>query len=580
MLKKSQDSYARIPEAPGLFASSSVYKDRGFEGRLGLSYLSNGYESDESKSSENKFVQEYGLGYRGNIYNPKLLDYSLMGILRYEDVDTKFNDEASKIKVESQDYKVDFNFLRDSSMPFRIYAEKSDRPTSVVYEAGLIRSLNSSESKGISGSIDFNFFDYTYSATDMSTQYESFLNFEDRNTKTYSNSIRKQEENYNFQLDYSNIEDIVQRNYTNSTQTTINSTEDNINLMYRWKINDEFAFDTYSYHREKEFGGSEAYSSSTTYANANLRWDPKTKHSASVSLDGFNIEDSFNTTESMTLREAYAYKITKNLTLSQQADHSIVTSDILSTQSSSVGSAINYSESISKETRINSSLSANVRTFKSDNNVSANSNRYTYYARAGLSHDLSSLNSQANINVGYNESSSTLDEEDARYNADFTFTTMLYSLVRNHFNTSYYKEESKLRYLDVFMNRSINTILIEDYLSNSSQIGINGTLTTKVGASYSSVENGMTKLERLNPKGDLSFKYRFGSKVIFTSDMNVDSDLIYDIMTYRANNNLAYSTQKTKISLGYIYSKVIAGEDSALISRNSYALQARFERKF
>jgi hypothetical protein len=580
VLKKSQDAYTKVDNSSTSTLFPSAYRDGGLNGSLGLSYLSNGYDSARSSTSQDKLMQEYMLGYKGNIYSPRLLDYSIMGLLRYQDIDTKINEETSKTKVESQDYKVDLNFLRDSRVPFRVYAQKSDRPTSVVYEAGLIKSLNKSESAGLSGSIDFNYFDFTYSAANSDTQYESLFNLEDRNTKSYRNSIRKKEENYNFQLDYSNIEDTIQRDYANANRITTNSVEDNINLIYRWDINDDFKFDTYSYYTEKEYAGSESYASATTSANANLRWDPKTKHSASIGIDSFKIEDTFSTTESMSVRQAYGYKITKNLNVSQQSDYTIVTSDIISTESMSVGSGLNYSENISKDTRINSSLSGNVRSYRSDNNASADGNKYTVYGRAGIGHNIDSLNSQLSVNTGYNKSNSTLGDHDERYNVGLSFTTMMFSLIRNNFNASYYKEQTTLRYLDIFIDRNINTIIVDDYISNTSQVGINGSLTTKIGASYSSIENGMTKIERLNPKGDLNFKYRFSPKLIFTSDSHIDTDVIYDILTYRSNNSLAFSSQKTKISLGYNYSRIISGENSEFINGNSYTLQARFERRF
>lgn len=559
---------------------ASTYKDSGFYGSLGLSYLLNEYNSANSKSSQSDFMHEYKLGYKGNIYSPKLLDYSLMGLLRYEDIDIKVNDGTSKTKVESQDYKVDLNFLKESKIPFRVYAQKSDRPTSVVYAAGVIRSLNTYESAGVSGSIDFNIFDFTYSAANTDSEYESVSNREDRSTQTYRNAIRKRDDNYNFQLDYTNTNDLFQRDYADGNKTTTKSVENNTNLVYRWDINDDFLFNTYSFYREKEFVGTESYSSATTSATANLNWQPKNKHSASLSLDGFTIEDTFNTTKSVSVRQSYAYKVTKDFTISQQSDYNIVTSNLNVTKSMSVGSGLNYIKVITQDTRINVSLTANVRSNTSDSNTSVNSDMHTYYARAGLGHDMGYINSQLNVNTGYYGSSSTSGEKDDRYNADLSLATILFSLIRNHFSAAYYKEKAALRYADVFIDRKINKINVDDYISNSSKIGINGSITTKIGVSYSNIENGVTRTEHLNPKGALNFKYRLGPKLFFTSDMHVDTDLIYDIMTYRSNNSLAFNSGKTNISLGYNYNKIVSGKNSDLAIMDSYTLQARFERKF
>ena len=563
---------------PMLFAGT--YKDSGLFGSIRLSYLSNEYNGARSNSSQNNFMQEYKLGYRGNIYSPKLLDYSLMGLLRYEDIDSKVNEQTSKTKVTSKDYKIDLNFLKESKIPFRLYAQKNDRPTSVVYALGAIRTLNNYESTGASGSINFNIFDFTYGAVNTDTKYESVSNTEDRNTKTYRSSIRKRDRNYNFQLDHTNINDSVQREYADGNKTTTDTAENNINLVYRWDINKDFLFNTYSYYREKEFIGTESYSSTTTSANANLKWDPKTKHTASLSLDGFNIEDTFNSTKSVTLRQRYAYKITKNLNFSQQSDYNIITSNLDSAQSMGLGSGLSYVKNVNKDTRVNLSANVNVRSYTSDSNTSINSDRYTYYARAGVAHDIGSLNSRLNINIGYNGSNSTSGEMDKRYNADLSVITMLPSLIKNNFNAAYYQERATLRYTHLFTNRHINKINVDDYLSGSSKIGLNGSIAVRVGASYSNIENGTIKIERLSPKGNLNFKYRFGPKVLFTSNMNLDTDLIYDITTYRSNNSLAFNSRKTKISLGYNYNKIVSGDSSNLETRDSYTLQARFERSF
>lgn len=563
---------------PVLFAAK--YKDGGFYGSLGLSYLSNGYKTAKTKNSQNSFIQEYRLNYNGNVYSPKFLNYSLMGMLRYEDIDTKADNHTAKTKTESQDYKVNLNFLKESKIPFSIYAQKSDQPTSIVYATGVIKSSNYYESAGASGSIDFSIFDFSYSAVKTDTKYESESNSEDRNTNTYRNSIRKRDKNYNFQLDYTNINDISQREYTDRDGTTTETTENNIKLVYRWDINDKFLFNAYSNHREKDFIGTESYSTITTNANANLRWVPKTKHSASLSLDGFNMEDTYNTTKSISMRQSYAYKVTKNFNFSQQSDYNIVTSNLSSTQSMSLGSGLSYVKVLSKDTRINLSLNANMMSYTGDSNTSVNSERYTYSGRAGIGHSIGSLNSTLNLNTNYSGSNSTLGEIDERYNIDLSLVTILFTLFRNNFKASYYKEKAKLRYTDLFVDRKNTRVNLDDYISNSSRIGINGSLTTKVGASYSSSDNGTTKIERLSPKVDLNFKYRLGPKLMFTSNLHADRDLIYDIVTYRANNNLSFNSRKTKTSLGYNYNKTVSGSNSDLATVDSYTLQIKFERKF
>ncbi|MDY0117550.1 MAG: hypothetical protein RBR59_08240, partial [Sulfurimonadaceae bacterium] len=423
-----------------LYNLSSNYGPSDLYGSIGLTYISNKYKNDRTVSTQENFMQEYKLGYNSYIYNPKLVDYSIFGALRYEDVKSEINDVSGKTEIKSKDYKVDFNFLKDSKIPFKIYAQQSDRPASILYANTVNNSLNNVKSAGVSGSIKLNIFDVTYSVSNSNGVYESSISRENRENKTYQASIRKNEKNYNFQLGFSEISQASEREYTNLDNIISNNKEQNLNLLYRLDINDDLTFNTYSYYRKNEYKSDETLSTTTTSATASLRWNPKTKHSGSISLQSFNTKDDSYTMQNMSMNQDYRYKITKDLTFSQQSDYSVFDTNAITSESFGLASGLSYAKPISDTIRINVSGNANIRSISSDGNTSLDADTYRYNIQTGISKQINSINSNLSANVGYDTSINTLDEYNKRYNTNLSFVTKISSKMSNNFSTNYYNE--------------------------------------------------------------------------------------------------------------------------------------------
>ncbi len=559
---------------------SGFGSDRGLFGSIGYHYMYNDYRTSRIKNSQAKFMQEYKLGYRGNIYSPKLLDYSVMGLLRFENIKSDTNGIKGETKIDSEDYKLDFNFLKNSKTPFRITAQKTTRPVSVLYVNTLTRSQNDVQSIGISGSIRLNIFDITYSASDRSGVFESLLRVEDRETRLYKAALRKSDKDYNFQLGYRNINQIYTRDNADLSKSVTDNKEKNINLLFKWDINDDFTFNTYSYYKENEYRSSESLSSTTTSASASLLWNPKTKHSATISLQAYNLEDNYYTMNNISMNQGYNYRVTKNLMFSQQSNYSIVESNSVMSDNMSLGTGLSYTKPLSSTTRLSLSGNINYRTNSNDANNSLNADTYRYYARIGLNQKIDSLNSSLSIGLNYDSSISTLEEENERKNAYLTLMTAISRKLSNNFRASYNDEQTKLIYKDGFLDRDVTTINIEDNINYKSRIGFKGNLTSKIGVYYSYTNNNFTEVTRLIPKCDIKFDYRLGDKLIFKSSFHVNKDLSYDILTSRFDNKLTFKSRYTMISLGYNYNKIISGESNQISTRDTHIMQASYVRKF
>lgn len=566
--------------------NATVYKDSGLYGSLGYTYLSDKYNSStQSTSEQEKLIQEYKLGYKGIIYSPKLLDYSLEGIFRYEDINAKANGEKTDTKSDSRDYKVNLNVLKESKIPFRVYAQKSDRPISTVYANTINRSLNDTQSMGISGTIKLNIFDLTYSALDSSATYESLLSTEERDTQTYRTSLRKEEKEYSLQLSYSNIEQQIGKEYADGNKTIRKNIDDDIRLKYNWRINDVLSLDTNSYYKINRNTSIDITSTSTatTFASAYLNWSPKTKHRGSINIQTFNIQSDYGTTKSISLSQNYGFRMTKNINFTQLANYNLVKSDNMSSQSINLGSGVSHRKVIGKNTNINTSLNVSARSNSTDSNTTSNSNTYTYDLKTSLNQNMDSINSILNVNLGYYGSTSTLDETTERYSAGLSLRTVFFSVIKNNLSTSYYKDETKLKYFDEIISRNITRLEIEDNINHATKIGIKGSLLTKVGIRYSNIETDGKKTDRLMPKADLNFKYRLGTNLNFRSNFHISKDMTYNITDYALSNNLAFNTRYTKISADYSYNRTVSSgssEYTEISTRDSHRIQLKFERRF
>jgi len=567
--------------------------DSGFYGSIGFIYIYDIYNDGRSERKQNNFKQEYNLGYRGDIYSPKLLKYSLSTTIRYENIEDSVNGITNKNKIESYDYEAKLNFLSRTRIPFSLYAIKVQRPNTIFYENTKGESVYDNLSLGLSGQINLKMFKINYSASESKGTYEDIFSKDDRENRVYKTTFTKETDNHSIRLTYDSTDQIIDRKSI-SYSSKSNIKNENVGLIYRAKISDFTRLNAQAYYRTNRYADNLWTENETQsiLSNLNLSWNPKGKHTASISVSADSIKDeniklnTENSIENIQVSQSYGYRMSKNLNISQSSNYGIVFSDFYTMENINLSTGVNYTTKINANTTINMSANGgfNSNSNDSDSNTSiADITSYTYRANAGVNQILPSIYSRVSIGFGYTGSINTLDETKKSYNIDFSMDTILYSIMKNQLSINYINDNMKSisNTVDTLISRTSSRITITDEIDYTTRIGIRGALKSKVSIQYllaQTTDRG--DIDKLMPRVDLLFKYRLGQKIRHTSKFNIYKELFYDTTSYNFGADLRFTSGKLSASIEYIYNKTTIGGDIDILDRDMHRINMKFKRKF
>ena len=577
--------------------SAKKYYDRGFYGSLSFLYWDESVESS-TEYSQSDFLQEYKLGYMGNVYSPKLLDYKLEGIIRFENLVNKSNRTETRTKTDSQDYKVNFSFIRGSNFPFTLYASRGKRPITRIDTTGTYSYLYKTDTRGINGSLKFKPFIVNYGASNSINTSESTLYDQEIKTDVYYATLKHGEDKYDYSIDYSHLTQKINNDTTsidiNSTTITYYETRNNtdqvndsVDLRYRLNISDTLTFNTSANYYESEFTSID---SKSVGASANLQWRPNDKLTSSVTINGRRLENTTgdaNTTRKSTfdtysLYESLNYRIIPSINIFQSAsdyiyENNTVRGDIKNFR---IGASHNYRTSISNETTFSlysTVYMQNVTTSSTlvDTNETNNSeevydsiNRYNVNIKANLMDQMPAINSNLRLRVDlYNMQTST-EEAVSRYSSDLQFLTKFFYIFRNNITLGASQNETtRVRLATATSEESVettktSTINASETLSFITRLGIEGRLSFLVGVKYSSINYGNVTIDRTQPMADIKLNYRLGRNLVYFASLHVDKDLIYDYTNYIGITKLTYKIGRTSFLASYRYNKTEVGANS------------------
>ncbi len=567
-------------------------EDSGFYGSLGLIYTYDIYNDGRDERKQNNFKQEYSLGYRGALYSPKLLKYTLFTTIRYENIKDKVNNITNENKIESYDYEARLNFLNRTRIPFSIYAMKTQKPNTIFFENAKSESMYNNLLFGLSGQINLKMFKINYSASDSKGVYEDIFSNDNRENSMYKTTFTKETKNHNFRLSYENTNQMIDRKNVNYSSKS-NIDNENVDLIYRAKISDALRLNAQSYYRMSGYTDNVWAENETQsiLSNLNLSWNPKGKHSASISISGTSIKDEnikLNTNTSVDniqISQSYGYRMTKNLNMSQSSSHSVVFTDFSTIKNTNVSSNINYTTKISEDSSLNISASASINNNSNDTNSStyiADITSYTYSVGTGINQMLLDINSRLRIGFGYNGSMNTRNEIKDSYNANFNMDTILYSVIRNQLSVNYFNDIiDSLDYNNISIFRSTQRITINNKINYTTRIGFRGTLNSKVGIEYLLAKTtDREDIDKLMPKIDLLFKYRLGQKLRHTTKINIYKEVFYDTISYNFESDFRFSSGKLSASIEYVYNKTIVGDNINILDRDKHRVSMKFKRMF
>lgn len=582
-------------QSPSLMAKK--YEDKGFSGSLNFLYNDTGYKTTNGEYSQKTFTQEYQVNYLGNIYSPKLLDYSLDGTLRYEERVNIFGEQETTSNADSQDYKVRMSFIKDTKAPFSVYTQKSNRPTSTSYSNDTINSTSIQESKGINGYIDLKSFNLGYSATEDKNTNEAISSDQETQLTKYDLSLTKSEKDYSFKLGYmNNNQDIKHTSLDSGDTVRTNSTTNSASMSYRWKISDTLEIDTGARYLDSQY-----LKTKSTSLDANLRWSSREKYIGSIAASttlmtsymDVNDTDVSSTSKNMIASQSFGYIVSQHLSFSQSMAYSGYDSEELQGKNVNFGLGAMYNKTIFNDTYFSFSLNGmnskselikqevyDQNESLSNESLSTNSNLYSLSASSSITNMLPSINSKMSTNVNYNGNRSddkTLDG----FGTGVSLSSSFWLIFNNNMSVSYFNQKSSYTSLLGDTNSQVQSLSIDESLDFALRLGIRGKITTKVGIRYSEIENNSVLINRTQPKADIGISYRFWQRLRSVTTLHVDKDLSYDIMNYDAATNFTYKIGRTFISAGYQYSKTESSVmDAFSVNREKSRLEAKLVRKF
>ncbi len=582
------------------------YRDKGAYGGIEFRYVDDYYETNSSVTSQKAFIQEYMLGYMGNVYSPRLLDYTVEGVLRFENIDDKTQGVKSTTKIDSQDYKVNLAFIKETKYPFTLYAQRTNRPYSTIYSQSINRYTQDLEKYGIMGSMKFDLFTLNYGASKNKRVQEDIATLQNRDTTSYNISARRNEANYNIQVSYNHLKRITDQTYANSKTSRINQTDDTADIRYGWNISDTLTLSSGLRYLQSDY-----YRTKTTTADANLRWVPNKKYNGMVSVsasrsdqygNAYDIGDAqlySNQVDVININQNFNYNVTPQLILTQNMSYYDFSSDRSSGTIYSLRLGANYSKQLKENTRMQLSSSIDMRSSKNETSgteyssyQSLDKESYRVNLGARLNQNLPSIRSTLNTGVTYYGMRTSLDETRDRYSLNGSLFTRLFGEFSNRIDVSYMDDESLtyLSSLDGLYSRSITRLDVGEYIDYATRLGIRGRLSLKVGVRYSEIDNDGLVVSRTVPRADMNLNYRFWQRLIFSAGAHVDKDLTYNYINYSANANISYKIRKVSFSMGYQYFKTevtdvadnLEGTEALVVipERDRSRFEMKLSRKF
>lgn len=551
-----------------LFLAANEYPDKGAYGSLGFIYIEDEYTVASEHTAKENFIQELKLGYGGNIYSPKLLEYVVEGILRYDTESYETNSYESKQKSVGQDYKVNLNFIKDTKFPFLIYANRYEKPINTVYSAYSTNYMFETRSEGASGSINFEPYSITYGAAKTKTTSEFNDRIQESQTTTYNTSFRYSENKHSFQASYIHSEMDNEQQYINDAQLAVSQIKDIFSITDSW-----YATDDLRVYSNASYENDETYMSETIDADLNLYWDPKdAKYNGSLSVYASNMENAdifggekyvFN---SININQAFNYKLTDTILLSENAmaymyDATSVKGtntylNLYATHNYATTWFENMPFTLTTRLGAQRNSSEYEMTINAGNTPTSSSvDRYNLDLRARVKRELPSIKSTLNFDSGYYSLISSIDEEEQRYNFDLYLLSRIYGNVGNNITARYM--QTNRTYVSVLDNEArkndYSVASIMEALDFSFSFGARGKIRFLVGAEYISRKNDDVTESGLNPRIDANMNYRIFQS--WTFDASARMSEMYNTIEHSGNANLNFRAGKTTFLMGYQYNK-------------------------
>lgn len=544
------------------------YSDQGIYGSLNFMYIEDDYINSGRENSKNSFLQEYKLGYKGNIYSPRLLEYTLEGLIRFEDEKLQRDAQASKQKTQGQDYKAYLKFIKDTKYPFTIYANKTERPINTVYSAYSTNYQYKTSNEGVTGSLNFDPYTVTYGATSTKTLSEFSDRLQESQTTTFNTAFRYNKDAHNFQANYSRSIFENEQNYINDAMTSVNQVSDRLSLSHDWRASKDLTIASAASYENDDF-----YDRETIDAGVTFNYRPKdAKYDGYLSFLGTTMEygDSLGAEnyvfDSLNINQMFNYRVTPTLTLSESAMAYLYDSPTSKGSNTYVNLDATHNYTTTMPSDIPFTLISRVGVQQNDSTIKTTfaeestttkttTQRYNASLNARARRAFLSINSDLNMNSGYYYSLYSTKREEQRYDFGLYFLTRFFSIVNNNISARYSQTDtiSESTPIRQSTRSSYSSTNIMDTIDVNFRLGIRGRIGFKVGAEYVNTKTDTSSRSRVNPRAEMNMNYRFFQKWNFNASARVSE--VYNTLDHSGTANLTFNAGKTSFLMGYQYNK-------------------------
>lgn len=576
-----------------LFLAANEYPDKGVYGNLGFLYMEDEYTMASQHSIKENFIQELKLGYGGNIYSPRLLDYTVEGALRYDTENFTTDGYETKQKTVGQDYRVDLNFIKDTKYPFSVYANRNERPVNTVYSVYSTNNIYETSGEGTTGSIKFEPYMVTYGASNTRTISESSDMLQESQSTNYNTSFRFSENKHSFQANYVHSEFENEQHYISDEVLAVDQIMDMVNVSDSW-----YATDDLRVYSNASYENDEVSMNESINGDFSLYLDPKdADYDGSISVYGSKMEYEspsggekyiFN---SVNINQMFNYKLTESILLSENAMAYIYDATSIKGTNSYVNlyATHNYATTFFEAvpfaltTRVGAQRNDtkyDVTTNESSTTTSITIDKYNLDLSARVNKSLPSIDSTLNFYSNYYNTISSTDEKEQRYALDLYLLTKLFYIVNNNLSARYMQSDrSMISVLDgEKIQNNYSTTSLMEALDFSFNLGFRGKIRFLVGAEYLSRKNDDATESSVNPRMDANMNYRLFQNWNFSAQGRVSE--MYNTVDHSGSANLNFRAGKTTFLMGYQYNKSQVESVLKTIQNERRLLKVQLTRTF
>lgn len=581
--------------------SAKYYPDRGAYGSLDFMYNDNRDKSGNHETNQVDYTHMYRLGYMGNIYSPRLLDYTIEGSLKYETVNSISGGYENTTKTDTKGYKVNLRFIKNTRLPFSVFFIKQSMPvTFIANTTG--RYVYNTKARGFSGAINLNAlaFNYGLSTTDSETDASGIKVI--RTFDSYNAGMRYTKKAHSAEIKYTNTQQ-TDSDKNKTSNIGANQIDEKVKMSYIWKYSDMFDFSTSAGHDKQKLDSL----STTTDASMQLNWNYEQKYVATIQATGYRLKynsyeynsseiSQTNQLDMFSVTQNFRYKILPELNFSQTAMMTKFDSQDASGSNQIVMVNLNhtYSKNILEDIMFNLSTSAGAQklqnetfNYMNDTHSELKSDNIQVSINANANKQMPEIHSITSISSSYSNMKTSNDEERAMYNLALTVSSNYMSVLRNAISLNYMKTDSTTLNgsADELSKLSLSSTSISDKIAANFRLGVRGSFNVGVGIIYSRYYNANESMKRVNPNISMGLTYRLMKDLMFASNAMANKDIFNEYYTYSASSNLSYFVGKTSMSIQYLYAKSESTNDEDPLARDRMAKQrssllAKLTRRF